>query len=49
MSKWDEWEYEYGGQKRSIWGKIKMILTALWFIPVLGCCILWDYFFGVKE
>lgn len=46
----NELKYQYGAvRKRSIWGKIKMVLTALWFIPVLGCCILWDYFFGDKE
>ena len=50
----ENWEYEYGGvQKRSIWSKTKLViflvLMALWFIPVLGCYILWDRFFGVEE
>lgn len=43
------WEYEYGGvQKRSIWSKAKLVLRALWFIPVLGGYLLWDYFFEIE-
>lgn len=41
----NEWNYEYGGiKKRSAWSKFKLLLTAAWFIPVMGCYLVYNYF-----
>lgn len=46
----NEWNYEYGGiKKRSVWSKCKLLLTAAWFIPVMSCYLVYNYFSELKN
>ena len=41
---YDTWNYEYGGvEKRSLWGKIKLVWNGIWFIPYLCAYLVYDY------
>jgi predicted RNase H-like HicB family nuclease len=39
----DTWNYAYGGVKRSLWGKIKLVWNGIWFLPYLGFYLAIDY------
>lgn len=41
---YDTWNYEYGGVKRSLWGKTKLVLHGIWFVPYLCFYIIIDFF-----